>query len=191
MSTEPNPYAAPATDTSAASDHAELPAERIRREYLRHEASVQSIGVLYYLGGGVLSLYALGLGVVAAVEPGAGLKALLLAGVCCLMAAPLLVVGRGLRTLRPWVRLPVAILSIAGLAALPVGTLVSVYILYLVFGKKGAFIFSPEYDVVLRQTPHIKYRTSALLWILMAVLFAVLALAIVASVAWRLHHAPA
>ena len=48
-----NPYAAPAADFTAAPERAvgELAeAEAIRRKYLGHEASVKSVGSLYYLG---------------------------------------------------------------------------------------------------------------------------------------------
>jgi hypothetical protein len=139
--------------------------ERVRREYRNHEAAVQSIGTLYYLGAIGLLLASISLLVTLAAQPGAphGSNSLLFAVLCASLAAVNMVLGRGLRRLRPWVRTPVGILSGLGLlAAPPVGTLINGYILYLLFSRKGAMVFSPAYQEIIRQTPHIRYRTSAL-----------------------------
>ena len=57
MSTPENPYASPALESGpppipTATDEAEL----IRRRYLKHETSVRSIGVLYYLAALILAV---------------------------------------------------------------------------------------------------------------------------------------
>lgn len=142
-------------------------AERIRQEYLKHEASVRSVGVLYYLGGAFLTV----MGCVA-VAAGAGGGALGLSGVgigaiYLLLGVAQIWTGSGLRRLKSWARLPTGILSGLGLLAIPIGTLINAYILYLLFSQKGKMIFSEEYRDVVAQTPHIKYRTSILVWILL------------------------
>lgn len=79
-------------------------------------------------------------------------------------------VGTGIRQLKKWVKLPVGILSGIGLFGFPIGTLINAYILYLVFGKKGAVVFSKEYQHIIAATPQIKYRTSIVDWIFVGIL---------------------
>ena len=78
--------------------------------------------------------------------------------------------GIGLRRLSPWARIPSGILSGFGLLGFPIGTLINGYILYLLFSKKGTTVFSEEYKRAIAQTPHIKYRTSLVVWILLGLL---------------------
>ena len=89
-----------------------------------------------------------------------------------------LAVGLGLRKLRPWTRIAAGIISGIGLLAIPLGTLINAYILYLLFSKKGSTIFSADYQRVIADTPHIKYRTSLIMWLVLAVVV----LAVVAGI---------
>ena len=88
--------------------------------------------------------------------------------------------GYGVRALLPWGRIIGCILSAIGLIGFPIGTLINAYILYLFLSKKGRTIYSPEYQDVIAATPHIKYRTSILVWILLALVVALVALAFLA-----------
>lgn len=149
--------------------------EAIRNLYLKHEASVKSVGILYYLGGialtvmGIASLFA-----VVSHEP--GLLSLLIGVMLLLFGVGQLFVGYGLRRLKSWARIPTAILSGFGLLGFPIGTIINAYIMYLVLCKKGKMVFSEEYRDVIAQTPHIKYRTSIVVWILLGlIVFAILA----------------
>ena len=83
-------------------------------------------------------------------------------------------VGYGLRRLKRWSRVPSGILSGLGLLAIPIGTLINAYILYLIFSKKGKMVFSDEYHDIIKQTPHIKYRTSIVIWVVLGVLLALM-----------------
>lgn len=155
-----NPYASPTADVSPflnVAPGALGDAERARRYYLGHEASIQSIGSLYYLGAAitVIMLIVLVLGVPRGLEPGPLV-------ILCGMIGLSVIFGRGLRALQPWVRIPVGIFAGIGLLGFPVGTLISAYILYLLFSRKGAMVFSPAYQDIIRQTPYIRYRTSKL-----------------------------
>ena len=147
--------------------------ERIRQEHIKHEASIKSVGFLYFLGaaflilGGVLSLAG-----GAATSLVVGLLFLCIGGVQFW-------VGLGLRKLRSWARIPTAILSGIGLLGFPLGTLINGYILYLVLSAKGRMIFSPEYQAVIAATPHIKYRTSIVVWILLILLLVLIGFAFV------------
>jgi hypothetical protein len=80
--------------------------------------------------------------------------------------------------LRKWARIPTGILSGLGLLGFPLGTLINGYILYLIFSQKGKTVFSEEYQAVIEQTPHIKYRTSILVWILLGLVLLVIGIAI-------------
>ena len=89
--------------------------------------------------------------------------------------------GFHLRRLRPLARIPVGIISALGLLAIPLGTLINGYILYLLFSKKGRFILSPEYQAIVAATPEIKYRTSIVIWILLGLVLVFIVGAIGAS----------
>jgi hypothetical protein len=52
--------------------------------------------------------------------------------------------------------------------------LINGYILYLVFSEKGRRVFSPEYQEIIRQTPHVKYQTSIIVKIFVGLLLGVL-----------------
>jgi hypothetical protein len=156
---------------------AEVPseAEATRRRYLSHEASVKSIGLLYYLGavGSLIGAFGVLLESLSGSALGSGLAPI--GAIYLLLGLLLGFLGRGLRRLQRWVRIPVGVLSGIGLLNFPVGTLINGYILYLVFSRKGAMVFSDAYAQVMRQTPHIRYRGS---WVLLLILVLVVAAAI-------------
>jgi len=161
-----NPYAAPAAPVEDVSANAE--AEAIRKAHISHEASIKAVGLLYYLGGIGVTLAALA-GLVGAKDASVGVTLLLIGlGVGQFFA------GWGVRALRPWGRIVGCILSAIGLIGFPIGTLINGYILYLFLSKKGRTIFAPEYQDVIAATPHVKYKTSILVWIFLALLLALI-----------------
>jgi hypothetical protein len=166
-------------------------AEEVRQAHIKHEASVKSIGLLYYLGG--VALVVMGLSQFATLagsksSPGPAV-AVMLAIIFFVMAAAQFVVGSAVRRLRPWSRIGVGILSGIGLFGFPVGTIINGYILYLVFSKKGEMLFTPEYHEIVALTPHIRYRTSIVVWIVLGLvvfaIFAAIAAAVVGAMASR------
>ena len=166
-----NPYAAPAAPVEDVSANAE--AEAIRKAHISHEASIKAVGILYYLGGIGVTIAALGGLMAAKGAAGVGMTVGLLAvGVGQFFA------GYGVRALRPWGRVIGCILSAIGLIGFPIGTLINGYILYLFLSKKGRTIFAPEYQDVIAATPHVKYKTSILVWIFLALLLALFAFAL-------------
>ena len=169
-----NPYAPPAARVEDVSLNSE--AEAIRRTHINHEAAVKSAGLLYYLNG-ALTLVGLASVAVSGVRgPGELAAAALLVA----MALGLGLVGWGVRKLRPWARALGCLLSGIGLFGFPVGTLINGYILYLLLSRKGRTIFSPAYQDVIAATPHIKYRTSIVVWIFLALAVFLLVAAVVA-----------
>ena len=153
-------------------------AESVRREHLSHEASVRSIGLLFYMAAAIILVAVAPLifaGHQTTVPARIGASLLLLAFV------PLYVwIGMGLRRLDPRVRLGATLLAAIGLLSIPIGTLINGYILYLLHSARGKRVFSEEYRAVMAATPHIRYRTSRVvigLAILLVVLLAVLVVA--------------
>jgi hypothetical protein len=177
MSTEINPYAAPKAVVADVSYSADPQAEAIRRAHINHEASIRSIGTLYYVAAFVTAVGALGATVQLWTEQRSlrGAVTLVMFG---LLTAGFFLMGRALRALQRGVRTPTIILACVGLLGFPIGTLINAYLLYLVLSKKGRFIFSPEYAEIVEATPHIKYRTSLLVWIILGLIVALMALAI-------------
>lgn len=175
-----NPYASPLTpaDTSFISTSSEA----MRQAHIKHEASVKSVGTLYFLGTLILG----GLGILllyftlAAPRPvpasqwGVG-------GFYVILAAVQICVAIGLWRLQPWARWGAVAYSTLGLLGFPIGTLISAYILYLLLCEKGRVVFSAEYKQVIAETPHIKYKSSKFMIILLVVLVLVFALLISAS----------
>jgi hypothetical protein len=160
-----NPYQAPAVVEVAA----ESDAESTRRKYLNHEASVKGVGSLYLLGGvlGVLALLALFGGMAlngGSVPGGPELLMLVLSGAIGVLQ---LIAGLGLRKFSNRGRILGAVVAGISLIVIPIGTVIGAYILYLLLGAKGKMVFSPEYQEVIAQTPHIRYRTSKWVWILL------------------------
>jgi hypothetical protein len=160
MSEAVNPYAAP---TARVDDAVDSEAEKIRREHLNHEASIKAVGALYYLSGLMLTLAAFG----TSMGPDASLGA---AALLLVLAAVMFGAGWGVRSFTRWGRVVGLVLSGIGLIGFPIGTLINGYILYLFLSKKGRTIFSAGYQDVIAATPHVKYRTSIIVWILLALI---------------------
>ncbi len=112
--------------------------------------------------------------------------------------------GYGLRNLQVWARwvmivltslsllLTVAQLVLLGatnpalaggaLARSAIPSLITGYFLYLAASAKGAVVFSREYKEVIRKTPHIKYRTSIIVKVLVGFLIFVILLGLLAFI---------
>jgi hypothetical protein len=181
-----NPYAPTSHIGTAAPMASDV--EAYRRRYLNHEASVKSIGTLYMLGA--IIMVPMGLAILAFLisgtrpnaDPG-GAVVVAVAG--CLYAGLGLLQGFvavGLRRLRNWARIVAVVFSVLGLIAIPIGTLISAYFLYLLVSEKGRIVFSDEYKHVIEQTPHIVYKTSVVVWILLILLIALISFGLVAAV---------
>lgn len=166
-------------------------AHAIRTEHIRTEASIRSIGTLYYLGAGVMVL--VGLGLLAGNfrgRPGASLpfQSGYTIGMLAFCAF-FFFVARGLRAFRPWARTTAGVLSglslLAGIITpphIPVGGIIPGYILYLLYSKKGRRIFQSDYPDIIAATPDVKYKTSVVVWVLLALLVLVILLVLVAMI---------
>lgn len=181
MSVEMNRYAPPsarvADVVNVGSD-----AEAVRSEHIKHEASVKSVGILYYIGGVMMLVATIVL--TSIFMAGAQTDSVLMPfGIIFAIYGVFIVVsfalGYGVRKLASWARIPAIIVSCIGLLGFPVGTLINGYILYLLLSEKGRRIFEPDYAEIVAATPHIKYRTSIVVWVVLAILILGIGAAIV------------
>lgn len=151
--------------------------ETVRNELLKHEASIQSVGVLYLIGS-VLMIVS---GIIRFMEAPGNPVGMVVAGLLLTLGLLQGWTGRLLRKLDPKAVMPATLLSVIGLLGIPIGTLISAYVLYLLHSAKGKKVFSAEYREVIAATPHIKYKMSRVVWFLLALLIVLLVMGIVAS----------
>lgn len=155
----------------------------MRELHLKHEASLQSVAILYYLGA-ILTGFAGVMILFSGFASMGGSASLVGVGVFyILLTVGLIAVARGFRKLKSWVRIPGTIFAVLGLFAFPVGTLINGYILYLMYSAKGKAVLSAEYQEVIAATPDIKYRTSPAMIFLALVIIVLVVFGIVVSVA--------
>lgn len=201
-----NPYAPSGSSYSDApldSNFDLSQAELIRKSHLNHEANIQSFGCLYMLGGilGIIGGIAyIGIGIFimsgrlpasagAGAGAGAGQEPLVAGIITSVVGIVLLVIasaqlfaGRSMQTLNPSGKILAIVVSSIGLLGFPCGTIISGYLLYLLVSAKGEMVYSSAYKEVIQATPHIRYRTSIIVWIFLFLLIGVILLGIVAAI---------
>ena len=173
-------YAPPTADLGEAPELIHLSeAERLRTEHIDHEAAIRSVGVLYLVTGAILLAPIVSLPLAVNADPDAALDFVAGGLIMAAMSALYVGLGLGIRRLAIWTRIPTCLLSLLGLLAFPLGTLLGAYILYLFLSEKGRFVLTERYAAVVSLTPHIKRRTSIVVKIAIALLgLGVLALAL-------------
>ena len=198
-----NPYAPSGSSYGDASLDANFDlsqAELIRKSHLSHETNVKSFGCLYTLGGilGILgAIFYVGIGILVmagGVVPkelefmvfGAGGDRLVSGGLTTLVGVIFLAIavaqlfaGRSMQTLNPSGKILAIVVAAIGMLQFPCGTLISGYLLYLLVSAKGRTVFSSAYKEVMQATPHIRYRTSIIVWIFLFLLIGVILLGVV------------
>lgn len=205
-----NPFEAPRTRIGAgpAGLGAGGEDEAIRRRYLGHEASVKSIGSLYYLGAILVGL-AMGAAIWGVASEGGNDGGAVFAAAALAVAFALTsAMGYGLSNLKNWARWIAVVLMGLGMLnnlanmgialamgpdSVPgyvfgvsaIGLLIAGYILYLLVSPAGSMVFSPAYKGVMARTPHIRYKTSIVLKIFLGLIVFVLLLAVVGAVLRR------
>lgn len=171
---EQNPYAAPQSQVLQSS----TAEEAIRREHINTEATIKSVGILYYLAAIMLIMVAIPNMMRGKTHP--SVEPVVVGLVLILAGLGVGLVGHGLRKLRSWARIPTIIFACLGLFGFPVGTLINAYILVKVCGKQGEFVMTEEYQRIIAATPHIQRKTSIVVIILLVLLVLILIGAIAA-----------
>ena len=201
-----NPYAPSGSSYGDASLDANFDlsqAELIRKSHLSHEANIQGFGCLYTLGGilGILgAIFYVGIGILVmagGVVPkglesmvfGAGGDQLVSGGLTTLVGVVFLAIavaqlfaGRSMQTLNPSGKILAIVVAAIGMLQFPCGTLISGYLLYLLVSAKGRTVYSSAYKEVMQATPHIRYRTSIIVWIFLFILIGVILLGVLAAI---------
>lgn len=160
-------------------------AEQIRHEHLNRETSVRGIGCLFYLGTlfSILIITFTAWSIVPLSNDGRPVTTKLfnfgMLGLVVLFAVVQGWVAHGLRTLNGSVRLWAVALSALGLINFPIGTVISIYFIYVLVSAKGRFVMTPEYAAIRAATPHIRYRSPVWLWIVFGFLVLLLLLLLV------------
>jgi hypothetical protein len=171
-----NPYAAPQANV----DPVGTEDEAIRRAHLNIEASLKAVGNLYLLSG-VLILFGAA-GILLSSGPAAEYEGITIAALFLAIAIAQGIAGFGLRKLKRWARPIATVLSVIGLIGFPIGTMISGYVMYLLWSRKGRTVLQPEYQDVINATPHVKYKTSIVVWILLGLILMLVAAAILVPV---------
>lgn len=176
QSRQASPRAAPAYDRAGN--------EAVRHELLRHESAIKSVGSLFYFGAvgglGAAIMFFLWDSEAAGAEPVS--FAVKVAGALLLLGLATMYgwVGRSVRQLKDTGRYAASVLAAIGLINVPIGTLIGAYILYLLHSEKGKRVFSDEYRSIVEATPHIKYKSKAMMLLLVIVVSLVLVFAVMA-----------
>jgi hypothetical protein len=170
-----SPYAPP---RALVVDHAPVSDDEVvqlREAHIRHETRLKAVGSLYYVGGALVVLSGLAM-IPAYFDAGADFGPMI--GVFTLFyvgaGALSLTLGYGFRRLMPWVRIPGALLSGIGLLAIPIGTIVNAWILYLMFCEKGRTVLASDYAAIIAATPEVRYQRTIGDWIAVIVIGALL-----------------
>jgi hypothetical protein len=184
-----NPYAPGVVQKK----HVHSEVEAIRHKHLSHEASIKSVGFLYLLGGAIglligTSYVIPGISIMSSPQrmgqmsmQSYGAVFMIVGVIVFLLGVAQMAVGSGFRRLALWSKIPGAILAGIGMLLFPIGTLINGYVLYLLLSAKGSMVFSPEYKEVIFQTPHMKYKTSIVVWVFVGLLALLFVIAIVAA----------
>lgn len=174
-SMEANPYAPPQV-TELSSGHAGMTeAEVVRREHLSVEANIRTTAVLHMVG---MALFAVPGFLMLLQGKSVSLLFLLIGGT-------LGIVGHGLGALNGRARWPALVISVAGLLAFPVGTIINAVILVNLTGAKAKRVFAPDYQEIIAATPHVETGFSRLA-ILTLALLGLMVLLVAAAVVLRL-----
>ncbi len=110
-----------------------------------------AISLIYLLTAGIVLLVGMGLGVFGGIL-GTDAEALLASGIVLtvafflgLFSLPGLIGGVGLPTRARWSRIVVLVLAVLNICSFPMGTLLSVYTLWVLLQSETDYVFRPRY----------------------------------------------
>ena len=175
-----NPFEPPKAEIETQADGLEY-LEADRQAHIAREKSLRTLGWLNLIGSGmsiIIGFAFILLGEPEGVDMGAwDFVVGLMAGILGLW------VGWALLKLRKEAQIGIVIQFVIALPGLfeigGIGVwalLLNVLFLYLVFSSRGKRVLKPDYKEVIRQTPHVRYRTPFWLWAILFVLLAFLAI---------------
>lgn len=178
-----NPYAPPRASLEPARAPEDLAREEDRRKHIDAEHAVRGLGSLWLLGAALASLFGVGalVGMGLELSGARDLERLLekLALLAGALGATLALgkVGLSTRRLEAWTWLIGLCLGAVMLLAFPAGTLIGLYYIVLLLSPRGRRVFQPDYAELQRLTPHVRRQTPRSVWIALAVIAGLVALA--------------
>ncbi|MEM1304548.1 MAG: hypothetical protein AAGG46_06610 [Planctomycetota bacterium] len=200
MPSEPehvNPFAAPLLSDSPAAELKSAglsESEVIRNELLRTESSIKSIATIYLLSGVVWTVIGVILaGAMIFAQNGdfdGGESGPIFVAIGCAMA----VLGGasvwyafGLRRLDSQVRTPVLLIQSISMLVHVLrlnifGIGIGIWVLVTLSSDNGKRVLTPEYQEIVAATPHIKRKTSLLVWIFLILLLVLVGVGVLAAV---------
>jgi hypothetical protein len=128
-------------------------------------------------------------GILAAIDPRNTNNRLFLSwmlGYCLLGGFVGLVIYVGVRRMASWARIPLIVLSCAALAAIPIGTVLGICILAILFSDRVPPLLTRRYEEVVARAPVAHPRTSRLTWLVL--LLIVLLLIPMATMIWHVRR---
>ncbi len=162
-----NPFAAPQTGPEVF-DPFQQDDARIRQQFIDCEANIASIASLTIFGGGVLTaVFAIGTFLFGVSTAGGRTSDGRLAILCLALATIFLgqlAVGIGLNNRRPWSRIGAIVVCTVWLLFFPLGTIFAAASIWYLVRPAAKYVFTPEYDAIVRRTPGVRFSTSKFSW---------------------------
>jgi len=146
-----NPYEAPKSEIAIPED-SEL--VKIRKAHISVEESVKAMGGLYIITGIIIVIVAIS---VAFTMRDKTVSMIAVVAISIIVAVGCFITGRDMGRFILWTRIPTLVITTPVLLLFPVGTLIGAYVLYLIIGKKGRFVFTKAYQEIIAATPDVKY----------------------------------
>ena len=174
-----NPYAASAstlTPSIYSSETAIGDVVQFRQNHLSHESAIKGFALLYAISSGFSILVALAIVCIGALAltTGASSAVAVIAivySIAYFFAGGLAgLVSHGLYRLSDVGKIGGAIFAALSLCALPFGTALGAYLLYLIFSSKGNIVFSERYRSAVKETPQIRATIPIFVWVVLAVM---------------------
>ncbi len=176
-----NPYAAPLVGLETV-DPFQQDDTRIRQQFIDCEANVLSIAGFLILGGLITGVFGILSPLWVATGDIQNLAFAAFFGVLALLGIAQVIIGVQVRRFRPRARIGAIIFCVLWLLFIPVGTVIGGACLWYLVRPAAKYVFTQEYRDVIRRTPHVQFRTSAVSWgILIAVVLGLAGLILVAN----------
>jgi hypothetical protein len=137
-----------------------------RRRFLIHESQLRSLSLFYFVGGGFILFFGICL-LILVVSPIKDPVPFLLPVVPLLVGGFFIWVGALFKHMDRRAIVAGTFATVIGMLAVPVGTVIGCYILDLIHGKKGKYVFSKSYRQIIHDTPQIQPKTSVLVIVLL------------------------
>ncbi len=165
----------PAASAVGVAGNVDSQAAGIRADHIGREEAIKSIGLLCFFSAFIFGVLGAGL-LVSPKTASADGSLKIVAVVYIFLAIGLIATGWGLRALKPWSKFTAIFAALFSTFLFPFSAVVSVYILWLVFSKKGRYVLSSEYAAIVAAAPAVEYRQAGFAKVFMVALAVIIVL---------------